>query len=74
MPICATLEAKKINCWIAPRDISAGDSWGGSIIEAIEDARVMVLVYSGNSNSSPQVVREIERAVAKGLALVPVRG
>jgi formylglycine-generating enzyme required for sulfatase activity len=71
--ICATLEEKKIRCWIAPRDISAGNSWGGSIIEAIEDAQVMVLVYSGHSNLSPQIIREIERAVAKGLLIVPFR-
>ncbi|HOD84309.1 MAG: hypothetical protein BWX88_01524 [Planctomycetes bacterium ADurb.Bin126] len=71
--ICATLEKRKMRCWIAPRDIAAGDSWGGSIIEAIGDAKVMVLVYSGNSNLSQQVIREVERAVAKGLALVPFR-
>ena len=71
--ICATLEEKHIRCWIAPRDISAGNSWGGSIIEAIEDAQVMVLVYSAHSNLSPQIIREIERAVAKGLLIVPFR-
>ena len=71
--ICATLEEKKIRCWVAPRDISAGNSWGGSIIEAIEDAQVMVLVYSGHSNLSPQIIREVERAVAKGLLIVPFR-
>jgi len=71
--ICAILEEKQIRCWIAPRDISAGHSWGGSIIDAIEDARVMILVYSGNSNLSPQVVREVERAVSKGLIIVPFR-
>ena len=71
--ICATLEEKQIRCWIAPRDISAGNSWGGSIIEAIEDAQVMVLVYSGHSNLSPQIIREVERAVAKGLLIVPFR-
>ena len=71
--ICATLEDKHIRCWIAPRDISAGNSWGGSIIEAIEDAQVMVLVYSAYSNLSPQIIREVERAVAKGLLIVPFR-
>jgi hypothetical protein len=67
--ICAKLEALPLRCWIAPRDVAAGHSWGSSIIEAIEEAKVMV--YSGNSNLSPQVIREVERAVAKGLVLVP---
>lgn len=71
--ICATLEALPLRCWIAPRDVAAGHSWGSSIIEAIEEAKVMVMVYSGNSNISAQVIREVERAVAKGLVLVPFR-
>ena len=71
--ICAKLEALSLRCWIAPRDVAAGHSWGSSIIEAIEEAKVMVLVYSGNSNLSPQVIREVERAVSKGLVLVPFR-
>ena len=28
--VCACLEAKKIRCWIAPRDILPGISWGVS--------------------------------------------
>ena len=71
--ICAKLEALPLRCWIAPRDVAAGHSWGSSIIEAIEEAKVMVLVYSGSSNLSPQVIREVERAVSKGLVLVPFR-
>ena len=71
--VCATLEAKHIRCWIAPRDIVAGAAWGGSIIEAIEDAQAMVLIYSDSANLSPQVTREVERAVAKGLLIIPFR-
>jgi formylglycine-generating enzyme required for sulfatase activity len=71
--VCATLEAQGIRCWIAPRDIPPGAAWGGSIIKAIEDARIMVLIYSGSANLSPQVIREVERAVSKGLVLVPLR-
>lgn len=41
--ICATLEEKKIRRWITPRDISAGNSWDDSIIEAIENAQVMTV-------------------------------
>jgi len=58
---------------MAPRDILPGVSWAESIIDAINGARVMVLVFSGNANGSPQIEREIERAVHKGLPVVPVR-
>jgi uncharacterized membrane protein YgcG len=71
--IVATLEAAKIRCWVAPRDIAPGANWGASIVDAIGNSRIMVMVYSANSNASQQVVREVERAVAKGLVILPVR-
>jgi TIR domain len=43
--VCATLEAKGIRCWIAPRDILPGMDWGEAIIEAINGSRVIVLVF-----------------------------
>jgi hypothetical protein len=33
---CAALEAAKIRCWIAPRDIVPSASWGASIVRAIQ--------------------------------------
>jgi WD40 repeat protein len=70
---CAALEAADIRCWIAPRDISPGRDYGESIIDAIESARVFVLIFSSNANASPQIKREVERAVSKGLPIIPVR-
>ena len=71
--ICAALEKTGIGVWMAPRDIQAGDDWGASIINAINTSRVMVLIFTSWSNESPQVIRELERAVAKGVRLLPVR-
>ena len=71
--ICAALEANGIRCWIAPRDILPGSDWGEAIIDAIHACRVMVLVFSGNSNDSPQIKREIERAVHAAIPVVPFR-
>jgi tetratricopeptide (TPR) repeat protein len=71
--ICASLEANGIRVWIAPRDVMPGSDWGESIIEAIEQSKVMILVFSANSNASPQIKREIERAVNKGVTVVPFR-
>jgi hypothetical protein len=69
----AALEARAIRCWIAPRDILPGTDWGAAIVDAISASRVMVLVFSGHANTSPQIKREVERAVAKGVKLVPFR-
>jgi hypothetical protein len=70
---CAALEAQRIACWIAPRHILAGREWGEAIVEAISQCRVMVLVFSAHANSSPQVRREVERAINKGKIIVPFR-
>src|SRR4051812_48317399 len=71
--VCATLEGRGIRCWIAPRDILPGMDWGEAIIDAIEQSRVMVLVFSRNANASPQIKREVERAVNKNVTVIPVR-
>jgi len=70
---CAKLEASGIRCWIAPRDIRPGLEYASGIIAGIDACRVMVLILSSNANASPQVHREIERAVSKGLTIVPLR-
>jgi hypothetical protein len=71
--ICARLEANGVRCWVAPRDILPGQDWGESIVRAIGESRVLVLVLSADANASAHVKREIERALDKGLALLPFR-
>ncbi len=70
---CAVLEGAGIRCWIAPRDIMAGGEYGAAIIDAIDRCKVMVLIFSASANKSQQIRREIERAVSKGVPIVPVR-
>jgi hypothetical protein len=67
------LENRGICCWIAPRDITPGTSWVQAIIDAIDSSKVMVVIFSGNSNQSSQVVREVERALTKNIILIPFR-
>jgi hypothetical protein len=69
----AMLEGRGIRCWIAPRDITPGLDWSAEIIDAIEHARVMVLIYSAKSNASQQIKREVERAVSQGIPIVTFR-
>ena len=71
--VCARLEQRGVRCWIAPRDVPPGFSYGESIIEAIEQCRVMVLVFSANTNASTHVAKEVERAVSHGLTIIPFR-
>lgn len=71
--LVARLEAHGIEAWIAPRDISPSADWAAEIIDAIATAWVMVLVFSSHSNASPQVRREVERAVHKDVPVLPFR-
>src|ERR1700722_16416743 len=71
--LVARLEGVGINCWIAPRDIAPSADWAAEIMDAISSARAMILVFSANSNQSPQVRREVERAVHKQLSVLPFR-
>lgn len=71
--LVAQLESAGIDCWMAPRDISPAADWAAAIIDAISAARLMVLVFSASSNASPQVRREVERAVHKQRTILPFR-
>jgi uncharacterized protein (TIGR03067 family) len=70
---CAVLERHRIRCWIAPRDITPGTEWGAAIIHGMDASKIMVLIFSGHANESAQVRREVERAISKGLVVLPFR-
>jgi TIR domain len=71
--IVARLEADSVTCWIAPRDVVPGADWGESIVDAIESSRIMILIFSRNADASPQIKREVERAVNKSVYIIPFR-
>lgn len=71
--VCAGLEALGIRCWIAPRDIAAGQDFGEGIIQGIEHAQVMVLIFSARANTSQFVIREVTVAVGRGMLIIPFR-
>src|SRR4051812_48930054 len=71
--VCAALESEGIRCWIAPRDVQAGRSFAGEVTRAIKNARVMVLIFSNNSNNSEQVLREVQLAADAHLHIIQFR-
>src|SRR5947209_15606973 len=71
--ICAALEQETIRCWMAPRDVRPGKSFPGEITRAIQHCKVMLLIFSRQSNSSEQVLREIQLAVDCRLPIVRLR-
>ncbi len=68
--ICALIESNGHKCFLAPRDIRSGHEYAEEIINGIDRSGVMVLVLSKDSNESPHVLREIERAVSKRVPII----
>jgi hypothetical protein len=71
--ICSWLELKDSQCWIAPRDILPGTTYAEALIHAIDASKIMVLVFSSHANTSPHILREVERAVHNNLTIIPFR-
>jgi hypothetical protein len=71
--ICEKLESARVRCWIADRDISAGEDWTEVTRNAIGSSRVMVLVLSENANAAPHIEREIAHAFYTGRMIMPLR-
>src|ERR1700691_2452630 len=71
--VCSTLEAAGIACWLAPRDVRAGESYASAIVNAINSCRFLVLLLSNAAIGSPHVLREVERASSKNRPVLSVR-
>ncbi len=68
--ICEKIEQRGYSCFLAPRDIRSGHEYAEEIVNGIDNSDVMLLLLSEQANSSPHVLREIERAVSKKIAIV----
>jgi TIR domain len=71
--ICASLEAEGLKCWMAPRDILPSENYSRSIVTAIGESRLVILVFSAASNESNHVESEIDRAYNKRKPIIPFR-
>lgn len=71
--ICDIIEANNLKCWIAPRDITGGKTYAREIIEAINEATVVLFIFSEDSNKSAHVENEIDNAFNAGKTIIPFR-
>lgn len=67
------LENRGISCWIAPRDVPMGSAYQEQIVEAVEDCRAMLLLFSEAANQSEHVLREVELAANARKPIYPLR-
>ena len=68
--ICHVLEENKMKCWIAPRNITSGKPYAQEIMDAITSARLVVLVFSRNSQESQFVKNEINVAFSNNKPII----
>jgi len=71
--VVENLEQHGIKCWIAPRNVTPSSQYADQIVAAINDAKVLVLVFSEDALASPHVGRAIERAALKRRRIIGLR-
>ena len=71
--LCKALESRGYPCWIASRDIAPGENFQIAIVRAIRNAKIMLLVFTGNSNNSDEMAKELALASQQKLIVVPLR-
>jgi TIR domain len=71
--ICAHLEAARIRCWIAPRDLGRNRDARKATERAIAHCRVLVLVFSAHANASDEITQELYLGAKANAVLIPVK-
>jgi len=71
--LCVMIENTGISCWMAPRNVVPGAHWAASIVQAVSNARLLVLLFSENSGISTQVAREVALADTHHLVILPIK-
>ena len=71
--IVAYLEERGFSCFIAHRDIKAGEEYDQRLIDAVEHAKLLILVFSDNSDVSKHVKTEIAMAFDNETTIIPYK-
>ncbi len=71
--VVSDFEQNGIRCWYAPRDILPGKEWVTAIKEGIYSAKVFVLLFTEESNTSRQVMNEVAMAFNAEKTIVPFK-
>jgi hypothetical protein len=71
--VCAKLEENGVRVWIAPRDVLAGADFAESIVDAIDNSKLVVLIWSARANHSGHILNEVNQAFDQGIAIIPFR-
>ena len=68
--VCKALEFNNLRCWIAPRDIRAGDNVFEQMYNAIRNSKCMVLILSQEAVNSNSIISEVDAAFSTGIPIL----
>ena len=67
------LEAHHFTCWVSYRDVGVGENYQESITRAVRAAKVLIVVFTRNANSSSEIQKELSLASRYKLLVIPLR-
>ena len=70
--IVQRLRGVGVSVWMDEGGIGAAALWSEAIVEAINDCKVLIMMVSGHSTGSPNVVKEVMLASESGKVILPV--
>jgi hypothetical protein len=73
MTLCGALESRGFTCWISARDIEPGANFQSAIVQALRQAKIMLLVFTANSNASEEMTKELALASQNKMIVIPLR-
>ena len=73
LKVCEFLESNNIKCWIAPRNVEAGENYATQIVNAIKKCDLFVLLASENTNNSGHVSNEVSIAFDNKKIIIPFK-
>ena len=57
--LCEAFENQSLQCWIAPRNVTVGLPFAGSIVKGIHNSKALVVLFSTNANKSNGVLKKL---------------
>lgn len=70
--ICESLENNGLKCFLASRDIPVGQVISTASLKALAESRMLLVVYTKNYNTTPQMNREVEAATKNDVPVLTV--
>ncbi len=71
--VCGKLEDNGIECWIAPRNIKTGTNYAEEIMDGLNTAKMIVLIFSKDAQESEYVNNEIDTAFSNNQHIVSLK-